>query len=379
MSIEHDDAEGMRPIIQHVRVGQEYDVIVDWDGIRRLPRYLTRLQLPSRVFLVTDSNIEPLYALSLVDGLKQAGFEPYLYVVPAGEGSKSQVQLTALYDWLIDHHAERREALIALGGGVVGDLVGFVAATYLRGVPLVHVPTSLLAQVDSAIGGKTGINHSKGKNLIGAFYHPRLVLADPALLRSLPVRVHNEGWAEVVKYGIILDTALFDLLAEHAAVLRDKDQSPVDLLCQVIARCIELKVRVIEEDEREQDRRAILNYGHTVGHALENVSGYGELLHGEAVSLGMIVAARLAHAAGLFSATDVQRQQHVLEAFNLPTTYHGSVHARDILAAIQLDKKVVSKRVRWILPERIGKVVITPLSDDVVIRIVTAFFDQQAS
>jgi shikimate kinase / 3-dehydroquinate synthase len=376
-----DSIENVRlisPIIRHVRVGQEYDVIVDWEGIKRLPRYLARLQLPSRIFLVTDSNIEPLYAPLLMDSLRQANFEPYLYVIPAGEGSKSQQQQTALYDWLIDHRAERREAIIALGGGVVGDLAGFVAATYLRGVPLIQVPTSLLAQVDSAIGGKTGINHGKGKNLIGAFYHPRFVLADPAVLRSLPARVYNEGWAEIVKYGIILDAALFDLLEEHAAALRDRDQSPVELLCRIIARSIELKVGVIEEDEREQDRRAILNYGHTVGHALENVSGYGELLHGEAVSLGMMVAAQLAQAAGMFPNTDVQRQQRVLEAFGLPTAYHGPVQASDILAAIQLDKKVVGKRVRWILPEHIGEVIITSLSDELVVRVVTAFFERNS-
>lgn len=375
MLADANDAGAGSPIIRHVAVGQGYDVIVDWDGLVRLPHYLARLHLPSRVFLITDRNVEALYALPLIENLKQADFEAQLYVLPAGESSKSQQQLTALYDWLIEQHAERSEALIALGGGVVGDLVGFAAATYLRGVPLVHVPTSLLAQVDSAIGGKTGINHARGKNLIGAFYHPRLVLADPSVLLSLPDRVRIEGWAEVVKYGIILDAALFDLLELHAGTLRGRDHPPVELLCQIIARCIHLKASVIEEDEREQERRAILNYGHTVGHALENVSGYGELLHGEAVSLGMMVAARLAHAASLFSSADVERQQCVLEAFGLPTVYHGSVRAQDILAAIQLDKKVIGKRVRWILPQHIGEVVITSLPDELVTGVVTAFFD----
>src|SRR5438270_1192186 len=238
--------------------------------------------------------------------LSSAGFEPQLYTVPAGEVSKSQEQLSALYDWLIKQRAERGEAIIALGGGVVGDLVGYAAATYLRGVPLIQVPTSLLAQVDAAIGGKTGINHPKGKNLIGAFYHPRLVLVDPATLLTLPAREYTEGWAEIIKYGIILDTELFGLLEVHVETLRTATSATAELLCQIIARCIDLKVKVIEEDEREQGLRAILNYGHTVAHALENMAGYGMWLHGEAVSLGMVVAATLAQRAGMCAAEDVE-------------------------------------------------------------------------
>jgi 3-dehydroquinate synthase len=363
------------PIVRHVRVGEGYDTVVDWGGLVRLPHYLSQLQLPPRVFLITDSNLQPLYLHAVMEKLAQAGFEPYLYVVPAGEASKSQPQVNAIYDWLVDLHAERREAIIALGGGVVGDLVGFVAATYLRGVPLVHVPTSLLAQVDAAIGGKTGINHPKGKNLIGAFYHPRLVLADPALLLTLPVRSRTEGWAEIVKYGIILDTELFALLEAHADTLREFSHPPISLLCQIIARCIDLKVAVIEEDVREQGRRAILNYGHTIGHALENASGYGELLHGEAVSLGMVVAAQLAHEAGMFSAEDMARQNKLLAGLGLPVVYDGLVRAQAILAATQLDKKVVGKRIRWVLPRRIGEVVVTTLPDELVSRVVTVFIE----
>ncbi len=278
-------------IVRHANVGEGYDIVVDWGGVGRLSQYLSQLNLPPRIFIVTDSNVSDLYAPSIMEHLSGAGWEPHLYVIPAGEASKSPQQLNALYDWLVDQHAERREALMTLGGGVVGDLVGYAAATYLRGVPLIQVPTSLLAQVNSAIGGKTGINHAKGKNLIGAFYHPRLVLADPATLLTLPARQRTEGWAEIVKYGIILDAELFSRLEAHADALHDFSHPPITLLCQIIARSIELKVAVIEEDEREQGRRAILNYGHTIGHALENVAGYGEWLHGEAVSLGMVAAA----------------------------------------------------------------------------------------
>jgi shikimate kinase/3-dehydroquinate synthase len=375
MSIGNGAFDEVAPIVRHVRVGDGYNTVVDWGGLERLPHYLAQLQLPPRVFLITDSNLQPLYLPTVMEQLAQAGFEPYLYVIPAGEASKSQQQVNSIYDWLVDLHAERREALIALGGGVVGDLVGFVAATYLRGVPLVHIPTSLLAQVDSAIGGKTGINHPRGKNLIGAFYHPRFVLADPALLLTLPIRSRTEGWAEIVKYGIILDTELFALLEAHADALCEFAHPPVTLLCQIIARCIELKVAVIEEDEREQGRRAILNYGHTIGHALENASGYGELLHGEAVSLGMVAAAQLAHEAGMFSAEEMARQNKLLTRLGLPVVYRGSVRAQAILAATQLDKKVVGKRIRWVLPQRIGEVIVTTLPDELVVRVVTAFIE----
>ena len=377
MLISSGSLDAMTPIVKHVRVGDGYDAIVDWGGVGRLAHYLTQLNLSPRVFLVTDSNLSDLYAPEIMRNLAASGFEPHLYVVPAGEASKSLEQLNALYDWLIDQHAERREAIIALGGGVVGDLAGFVAATYLRGVPLVQVPTTLLAQVDAAIGGKTGINHAKGKNLIGAFYHPRLVLADPATLLTLPVRERTEGWAEVVKYGIILDTELFVLLESHADALRGFSRFSSELLCQIIARCIDLKVGVIEGDEREQGRRAILNYGHTIGHALENASGYGEWLHGEAVSLGMAAAAAIAQEAGMFAATDVARQNKLLAALGLPIVYHGPVQAQDILARTQLDKKVVGKRVRWVMPQCIGEVVVTSLSDSLVERVVTTFFAEK--
>ncbi len=374
MFIGSDNFDTVAPIVRRIHIGDGYDAVVDWGGIGRLAQYLKQLQIPPRVFLFTDSNLQVLYATSLMQSLAQAGFGPSLYVVPAGEASKSLAQLSAIYDWLIEQQAERREVIITLGGGVIGDLVGYAAATYLRGVPLIHVPTSLLAQVDSAIGGKTGVNHAKGKNLIGAFYHPRLVLADPAMLLTLPQRERTEGWAEIVKYGIILDAELFAQLEAHEDVLRTFSHPPVQLLCQIVARCIDLKASVIEEDEREQGRRAILNYGHTLAHALENVSGYGEWLHGEAVSLGMVAAADLAWEAGMFPASDVERQNALLAALGLPIVYRGSVRAQDILGKIQLDKKVVGKRVRWIMPRRIGDVVVTQMPDELVERVVTSFF-----
>lgn len=379
MMISSGELASGEPLIRHVHIGSGYDTVVEWGGLGRLAHYIQQLRLPPRLFLVTDSNLQALYAQHLIQQLTVAGFEPHIYTVQAGEASKSQQQLSLLYDWLLEHHAERQEAILAFGGGVIGDMAGFAAATYLRGVPLIQVPTSLLAQVDAAIGGKTGINHPRGKNLIGSFYHPRLVLADPALLLTLPVRERTEGWAEVVKYGMILDAELFALLEEHAQSLRTFASPPTELLCQIVARCIELKVAMIEEDEREQGRRAILNYGHTIGHAIENVAGYGEWLHGEAVSLGMVAAAAIAHEAGMFSAKDMEQQNALLAAFGLPVAYRGAIHAQDILNAIQLDKKVSGKRVRWIMPLRIGEVQVTPMPDALVERVLNAFFAKESA
>jgi len=379
MFISSGELVGEPPLffVRRINVGQGYDVVVDWGGLGRLGQNLKTLGLPPRVFLITDSNIRDLYASMVMGSLSYFGFDPQLYTIPAGEVSKSQSQLSGIYDWLIEHHAERGETIIALGGGVVGDLAGYAAATYLRGVPLVQVPTSLLAQVDAAIGGKTGVNHPRGKNLIGAFYHPRLVLVDPATLLTLPERERTEGWAEVVKYGIILDTKLIAQIEENADALREFNPPPASLLCQIVARCIALKAAIIEEDEREGGQRTILNYGHTVGHALENVAGYGELLHGEAVSLGMVLAATMACQAGMFPKSGLIRQNKLLKALGLPVAYSGQVQVKDILSAIQLDKKVAHKQMRWVMPRRLGDVTVTCMPDDLVKSVLSAFFTEQ--
>ncbi|HVB60632.1 MAG TPA: 3-dehydroquinate synthase [Ktedonobacteraceae bacterium] len=362
--------------VQRVHSGDGYNVVIDWGGLGRLSANLKMLGLPPRVFLITDQHVGSLYAPTLIGQLLATGFAPELLTIPAGEASKSQQQLNDIYDWLIDRHAERGEAIIALGGGVVGDLAGYAAATYLRGVPLVQVPTSLLAQVDSAIGAKTGINHARGKNLIGAFYHPRLVLVDPATLLTLPARERTEGWAEVVKYGMILDANLFTRLEAEADELRRFAHPSAQLLCQIIGRCIELKLSVIEQDEREQGLRALLNYGHTVGHALESVSGYGALLHGEAVSLGMVVAATIAVQAGMFSKAAMARQNKLLKALGLPVVYDGSARATAILAAMQHDKKVTNKQVRWVMPRRIGAAETAVLPSELAESVIATFFDE---
>lgn len=377
--IQASEAEHAAPIRRRITIDDGYDVIVDWTGLERLADYARSLSLPSRIFIFTDSNVERLYGQKVIAQLTHAGFEPHIYTVPAGEASKSQQQLSAMYDWLMELRAERKEAIIAFGGGVIGDMAGFAAATYLRGVPLIQIPTSLLAQVDAAIGGKTGINHPRGKNLIGAFYHPRLVLVDPSLLLTLPTRERTEGWAEIVKCGIILDAGLFEQLEANVDVLRTFTNPPIALVNSIVARCIDLKAMIIEEDEREQGRRAILNYGHTIGHALEQVTGYGTYLHGEAVSLGMVVAAELACRAGLFSNEDAQRQNTLLEKFGLPIRYdgRGQVSVDALLDATLQDKKVAQKQVRWIMPRRIGEVTVTMLPDELVREVVSSFFAEK--
>lgn len=324
--------------------------VVEWGGLSRLPQLLQSSGFLQRVFIVTDTEVGRLYGKPTQALLETAGLVPHVFTIPAGESSKSFLCLQQILDWLVEHQAERQEPIIALGGGVVGDLAGFVAACYHRGVPLIQVPTSLLAQVDSAIGGKTGINHPQGKNLIGAFHQPRLIIADPAVLLTLPERVYREGWAEIVKYGMVIDADLFEMLEAHGDSLHSHDAA---LLTTIIARCIRLKMDLVERDERDGGLRNLLNYGHTFGHALEALTDYGTWLHGEAVSIGMEVAARIAIARGLLSKEEALRQHKLLQILDLPVECAG-IDINAALSTMQRDKKVRDGRQRWVLPTGIG-------------------------
>jgi shikimate kinase / 3-dehydroquinate synthase len=324
--------------------------VVEWGGLRHLPATLHSFELPKRLFIVTDSAVGELYARPLQDVLEEGGFQPLVFTIPAGEASKSFACFQQIINWLVQQKAEQKEAIIALGGGVVGDLAGFVASSYQRGVPLIQVPTTLLAQVDSAIGGKTGINHALGKNLIGAFYQSKLIYADPAFLLTLPGRVYREGWAEIIKYAMILDAELFTILEEQVSALLVRDAG---LLSAIIARCMRMKMDIVQRDERDGGLRNILNYGHTFGHALEAITEYGTWLHGEAVAIGMEVAARIAVASGLLSQEDANRQRNVLQAFGLPVQCAG-VDIDAVLQAMQRDKKVRAGNTRWVLVTGIG-------------------------
>lgn len=324
--------------------------IVKWGELCQLPQTLKSSGFSQRVFLITDSDISCLYNQPILGLLHDSGFLPQVLTIPAGETSKSIFYWQKILNWLVEQKAEQNEPIIAVGGGVVGDLSGFVAATYHRGVPLVHIPTSLLAQVDSAIGGKTGINHPLGKNLIGAFYQPGLIIVDPAFLLTLPERVYCEGWAEIVKYGMILDVDLFEMLEEQVTLVHSRDAV---FLTKIIARCIQLKMDVVQNDERDSGLRNILNYGHTFGHALEALTDYGAWFHGEAVSIGMEVAARIAVAKGLLSNGHALRQHKLLQALNLPVHF-TDISIELVLEKMQHDKKVRAGRMRWVLPTHIG-------------------------
>jgi 3-dehydroquinate synthase len=312
----------------------------------------TALPKSQLALIVTDANTKPL-SQQVEAALRTTGFHTALATVPAGEESKSPTELHRLYDALYDLAADRNTAVVAVGGGVVGDLAGFAAATYNRGLPLLMVPTSLLAMVDSSVGGKTGINHSRGKNLIGAFHQPAGVWIDTAYLDTLPEREYLSGLAEVVKYGMILDAEFFAFLEANAADIRArKSETPI----HVVAKCCRLKADVVEKDEREETGlRAVLNYGHTFAHAFETVGGYGAWLHGEAVAAGMVYAAQLAEKLGLCSDLSA-RQRSLLEAFSLPTAMRASWPTDDLIAVMKRDKKAVAGRMRFILPTRIGEV-----------------------
>jgi 3-dehydroquinate synthase len=336
-----------------------YPVIVE--ALATLPQRLHELGRNGTLWLVSDSAVAPLYGAPLTMQLQQAGFNVHSYTVPAGEQSKSAEQLAALHSWMLGLAVERRDTLLALGGGVVGDLAGFAAATILRGIGLVQLPTTLQSMVDAAIGGKTGINHPLGKNLIGAFHQPRMVLADTDTLATLPVRELRAGWAEVIKHGMIRSAALFQQLEARGEEIERLEAS-------LIRDAVAVKVAVVSADEFEQGERIILNYGHTIGHALEAAAGYGTLLHGEAVAIGMHIEARMAEAIGLCSGELVARQQALLHAYGLATAVPQGISSDELLALTLRDKKVQGKRVRWVLPTAVGEVVVRNDVPDEVVR-----------
>ena len=307
------------------------------------------LELP-RVAIVTNSTVAPLYLQQLSEALRSVGVEPVSIVLADGERYKDWATLNRIYDALIEGRCERKTTLIALGGGVVGDLAGFAAATYMRGIPFIQVPTTLLAQVDSSIGGKTGINHPLGKNMIGAFYQPRLVLADTAVLASLPPRELSAGLAEVIKHGLVRDEGFVAWLEQNVEKLLACD---AQALAHAVRRCCEIKAAVVAEDEREAGVRALLNFGHTFGHAIESGLGYGKWLHGEAVAAGMAMAADLSCRMGFIAQADVDRVIALLKRARLPTAQPGIAPGR-LLESMAADKKTEAGKLRFILLDRIG-------------------------
>jgi 3-dehydroquinate synthase len=320
-------------------------------------------------FVVGDTNVER-HVQTVREHLSAAGLRTATHLVPAGESSKNLFSAAFLYDALYDLSADRQTLVVAVGGGVVGDLAGFVAATYNRGLPLFMVPTTLLAMVDSSVGGKTGVNHPKGKNLIGAFHQPAGVWIDTALLATLPDREYRSGLAEVVKYGVILDPELFGYLEANVAAVLAKDPAAVR---HVVARSCRLKADVVEQDEREETGlRAILNYGHTFAHAFETVGGYGSWLHGEAVAAGMLCAVRLAEKLGRVGPDLGERQTKLLEAFGLPTVIKPEWSIDAMLDVMRRDKKAEAGNLRFVLPSRLGHVELVGDVSEQLVRTVLA-------
>jgi len=314
--------------------------------------------LSGKALVVSHPGIAKHFAERLLQGLHQAGFAAHLCLLPAGERYKTLRSVAKIYDAALAFGLERSSTLVALGGGVIGDMVGFAAATWLRGIPFVQVPTSLLGMVDAAIGGKTGVNHPQGKNLIGAFYQPRLVWIDPTLLQTLPQREFTSALAEVIKYGVIQAADLFEFLEDRPQLSRHTDFTPADLH-YLLRRCAECKAWVVQQDEREGGLRAILNYGHTLGHALETVTGYRRYLHGEAVAIGMVAAGEIARRLGWWSAAEAERQRHLIEKAGLPSRWPAGIPWETVLQAMQADKKVKQGRIRFVLPRRIGQAELT--------------------
>jgi 3-dehydroquinate synthase len=344
---------------------RSYPICIGAGILGGLGQRLTELRGGNRTAVVTNPVVGKLYREPVVRSLRGAGFETSVVEVPDGEEHKNLAWLTFLYDRFLDARLDRESPIVALGGGVVGDVSGFAAATFLRGVPYVQVPTTLLAQVDSSVGGKTGVNHPSGKNLIGAFYQPRLVWTDVRTLRTLPKRELRAGLAEVIKYGATLSVPLFDLLEKDIERVLDLDDA---LLVDIVRRCCEIKAAVVAEDEREAGLRAVLNFGHTLGHAVEMLTEYKEYLHGEAVAIGMAFAANLSSERGHCTPQVAKRVIALIERAGLPTELPEELIGPNLTLAVETDKKVSSGKVKFVCLEDIGKTRFEQLTGDEVVR-----------
>ncbi|WP_427161075.1 3-dehydroquinate synthase [Aliinostoc sp. HNIBRCY26] len=345
---------------------QSYEIAIASGSLEQLGQRMADLKLGKKVLLVSNPTIFKHYGEKSIKSLENAGFQVASYCLPAGERYKTLNSIQKLYDIALENRLERSSTMVALGGGVIGDMTGFAAASWLRGINVVQVPTSLLAMVDSAIGGKTGVNHPQGKNLIGAFHQPRLVLIDPDVLKTLPTREFRAGMAEVIKYGVIWDAELFQQM-EASKHLNQLRYIKPELISSILTRSCQAKADVVSKDEKEGGLRAILNYGHTIGHAVESLTGYRLVNHGEAVAIGMVAAGQIAVKLGMWQKEDTERQNALIQKAGLPTKLPEGLDIDGIIDALQLDKKVKNGKVRFILPTQIGVVTITDeVSADVI-------------
>ncbi|MGJ3249998.1 MAG: 3-dehydroquinate synthase [Elainellaceae cyanobacterium] len=353
-----------------------YPIVIEAGGLDCLGERLTSvegkpLNLGKKMLVVSNSIVFQHYGERAIASLKHAGFDISSCILPDGEQYKTLASVQTIYDAALDHPLERSSTMVALGGGVIGDMAGFAAATWLRGIHVVQVPTSLLAMVDASIGGKTGVNHPRGKNLIGAFHQPRCVLIDPDVLQTLPEREFRAGMAEVIKYGVIWDSTLFQQLETASQLDRLHDISN-PLLQTILTRSCQAKAQVVSKDEKEAGLRAILNYGHTIGHAVESLTGYCRVNHGEAVAIGMVAAGQIAVEIGLWDQEACDRQVALIHKTKLPTQLPDGPEIEAILASLQTDKKVKAGKVRFVLPTHIGVATVTDqVSPDVIRRVLS--------
>ncbi len=341
---------------------RSYDIEIG-SGLGEAGARLRDLGLGKKIALITNPTIRKLYGQKLVDSLKEADFTVMSIEIPDGEQYKNLDWANSIYTALLINGFDRKSALIAFGGGVIGDLTGFAAATFMRGVPFIQVPTTLLAMVDSSVGGKTGVNHPMGKNMIGVFYQPKKVLMDQNVLKSLSKEELLSGMAEVIKYGVIWDRSFFEYLDNNRDRILSLDPDAVN---HVIRRSCEIKADVVSKDEREGGLRAILNFGHTIGHAIETAENY-TIRHGYAVAIGMVYAARLAQNTGLCDLSVPDRVMRLIAAYGLPTSLSDLTRkpaAAELMSTIQIDKKAEGGKVKFVLPKSIGEVVITKAWDE---------------
>ena len=331
---------------------RSYDILLGPELLAKVGESLSQTLQPSRIVLITHPFLCQLYGDKLSSGFKDQGWATDVIEVPEGETSKTLKQAEKIYDRLLELKCDRKSVLVALGGGVIGDLVGFVAATYQRGIPFVQVPTTLLSQVDSSVGGKTAVNHPRGKNMIGAFYQPRLVIADLDTLQSLPKNEFRAGLAEVIKYGVIYDADLFDYLEKNVEKILKLDKK---CLAHIIKTSCAIKADVVEKDERESHYRMILNFGHTLGHAIEALTHYSQFIHGEAVAIGMVCAAKLSHQLGKCSEEVPIRIKELVKKCGLPADL-PDLDSQSIIESLYHDKKTMNNKIKFILVKEIGKI-----------------------
>src|SRR4030042_3628385 len=332
---------------------RSYDICIGKNILRNIGGSLKSFGLSPRIAIVTNPTVYPLYGAVVAKSLKKAGFDLLSVTIPDGEEYKDLLWVEHVFNILLKAKLDRSSALVALGGGVIGDITGFAASTYMRGISYIQVPTTLLAQVDSSVGGKTGVNHKLGKNMIGTFWQPRLVWIDVKTLNTLQKREFLAGVAEVIKYGVIWDEGLFYFLEKNRTKILNLDR---DVLMYVIKRSCEIKAEVVSKDEREAGVRSILHFGHTIGHAIETVTEYKQYLHGEAVAIGMHLETKLACMLGLINNKQVSRIKALIDSYSLPSEKPLDIDVEHILSSMELDKKVVAGQLKFILPEKIGKV-----------------------